>query len=293
MAFEELAQYLVSGLMTGAVYALVALGFNLVYNGTQVINFAQGEFVMLGGMLYYASTQQHGLPIVAGLAIAVAGVGAIAAMFELTVIHQARHATVLGVVLITLAFAILTESVARAIWGVNPLSVPRFSSGPPVEIGDVVITRQAFWVVGSALVVMFVLRWFTTRTDTGLAMQAVSMNRSAAEAVGVPVHRMVLIAFLLAGLLGGVGGVLITPITNVHYLLGLGMAIKGFTAAILGGLGNMTGAVVGGLVLGLIEALGTAYISSGFRDAVPMVVLIALLLVRPTGLLGKGVIERA
>lgn len=293
MSLEQFGQFVVAGVVAGSIYALVALGFNVIFNATEIINFAQGEFVMLGGMFYYAATRNAGLPVVVAIAIAVAGVALIAALLEVTLIRPAAQATVLGLVLVTLAAALLAEAGARTIWGADPLSVPDFTAGPPFDLGGVIITRQAVWVVVSALVVMALLRYFSTRTDTGLAMQAVALNRAAAEAVGISVRRMVLLSFLAAGVLGGIGAVLITPITKVHYELGLAMGIKGFTAAMLGGLGNMTAAVVGGLALGLIESIGAGYVPSGLREAIPMSVLILILLARPTGILGSGAVDRA
>jgi branched-chain amino acid transport system permease protein len=293
MSLEQFGQFVVAGVVAGSIYALVALGFNVIFNATEIINFAQGEFVMLGGMFYYATTRNAGLPVVVAIAIAVAGVALIAALLEVTLIRPAAQATVLGLVLVTLAAALLAEAGARTIWGADPLSVPDFTAGPPFDLGGVIITRQAVWVVVSALVVMALLRYFSTRTDTGLAMQAVALNRAAAEAVGISVRRMVLLSFLAAGVLGGIGAVLITPITKVHYELGLAMGIKGFTAAMLGGLGNMTAAVVGGLALGLIESIGAGYVPSGLREAIPMSVLILILLARPTGILGSGAVDRA
>ena len=292
MSLEQLGQFLVAGVVAGSIYALVALGFNVIFNATEIINFAQGEFVMLGGMFYYAATTTAGLPVPVALAVAVASVALVAALLEVTVIRPAAQATVLGLVLVTLAAALLAEAGARSIWGVNPLSVPGFTPGSPFRAGGVTVTRQALWVVGSTLVVMAALRWFSTRT-TGLAMQAVALNREAAETVGISVRRMVFLSFLIAGLLGGIGAVLITPITKVHYELGLSMGIKGFTAAMLGGLGNMPAAVVGGLTLGLIESTSAGYVPSGLREAIPMAVLVAVLLVRPTGILGTGAVDRA
>jgi branched-chain amino acid transport system permease protein len=292
VSLEQLGQFVVAGIVAGSIYALVALGFNVIFNATEIINFAQGEFVMLGGMFYYAATKSAGLPIVVALLVAVAGVALVAALLEVTVIRPAAQATVLGLVLVTLAAALLAEASARTIWGVNPLSVPNFTPGPPFSAGGVTITRQAVWVVVSTLAVMAALRWFSTRT-TGLAMEAVAVNRDAAETVGISVRRMVFLSFLIAGLLGGIGAVLITPITKVHYELGLSMGIKGFTAAMLGGLGNMPAAVIGGLTLGLVESIAAGYVPSGLREAIPMTVLVLILLVRPTGILGTGAVDRA
>jgi branched-chain amino acid transport system permease protein len=293
VSLEQLGQFVVAGIVAGSIYALVALGFNVIFNATEIINFAQGEFVMLGGMFYYAATSTAGLPLVAALAVAVGGVTLVAALLEVMVIRPAAQATVLGLVLVTLAAALLAEAGARTIWGVNPLSVPSFTPGPPFQAGGVTITRQAVWVVASTLVVMAALRWFSTRTDTGLAMQAAALNREAAATVGISVRRMVFLSFLIAGLLGGIGAVLITPITKVHYELGLSMGIKGFTAAMLGGLGNMPAAVLGGLTLGLVESIAAGYVPSGLREAIPMSVLVLILLLRPTGILGTGAVDRA
>lgn len=287
------AQFAVTGIVTGSIYALVALGFNAVFNATDVVNFAQGEFVMLGGLLSYTGSELLGLPVAAAVVLAVLAVAVIGGLLQLLVVQPAKQATVLGLTLATVAAALFATAMARAAWGVNALNVPAFMPGEAIRTGGVVITAQSIWVVAAALIAMLAMREFQRRSTTGLAMQAVALNRPAAEAVGISVSKMVLLAFVLAGALGGLGGVLLAPITGAAYGIGLGLTIVGFTAAVLGGLGSISGAVVGGLALGMIEALSAGVISSAWQQVVPMALLILILMVRPTGILGTGALSRA
>jgi branched-chain amino acid transport system permease protein len=289
VSLVTLEQLAVSGLVIGCIYALAGLGFNAIFNATGVINFAQGDFLVLGGFFFYAATATWHLSLIPAALVAVAIVTAIGAFVQLAIVlpgrgtgHIGRGASLIGV-------SLLVTALTADVWGVNPLGVREFTPGAPYILGEVVITRQQVWIVGVTVGVVVLLQLFFQRTTAGIAMRAASLNADAARAVGVSVKQMALIAFILAAALGAIGGILITPITSVSYSTGFALTIKGFTAAILGGLGSMYGAVVGGVTLGLIEALSAAYITSGYQSAVPMFVLILVFMLRPGGILNTTV----
>lgn len=286
LTLEQLA---VSGVVVGCVYALVALGFNAIFNATGIINFAQGEFVLLGGFLFYAATTSFELPLIPAIMVALAIIAVVGAAIQLAVVRPSRGAGHIGRGASLIGVSLLVVAVTGAIWGVNPLPVREFTPSAPIILGGVVITRQQIWIVGITLVVVLLLQLFFQRTTAGIGMRAASLNPDAARAVGVSVQRMALLAFVLAAVLGGIGGVLLTPLTGVSSTAGLTFTLKGFSAAILGGFGNMTGAVIGGITLGLIESLSAAYITSGYQAAVPLIVLILVFMIRPGGILGVSI----
>lgn len=287
--FGTLGQLAVSGVAVGCVYALVALGFNAIFNATGIVNFAQGNLVLWGGFLFYAGTQTMKLPLVASALIALAGVALIGAVVQLGVVRPARGTGHIGRGASLIGVALLSEALTAMIWGVDALPVPEFTPGVPFSLGSVVITRQQIWIVAVTVIVVLCLQLFFRRTTAGIAMRAASLNPGAARGVGISVERMALLAFVLAAVLGGIGGILITPLTGVSVIGGFSFTLKGFTAAVLGGLGDMFGAILGGIVLGLIESLSAAFISSGYQPAVSMAVLILAFLLRPGGILGVAV----
>lgn len=284
-----LEQLAVSGLVIGCIYALAGLGFNAIFNATGIINFAQGDFLVLGGFFFYAGSATFHLPLIPAVLFSLVIVSAIGAFVQLAIVRPGRGSGHIGRGASLIGVSLLVTAVTADVWGVNPLPVREFTPGKPYFLGEVVITRQQVWIVGVTLVVVIALQLFFQRTTAGIAMRAASLNPDAARGVGVSVQRMALFAFILAAALGSIGGILITPLTSVSYNTGFALTIKGFTAAILGGLGSMYGAVVGGVTLGLIESLSAAYITSGYQQAVPMAVLILVFLLRPGGILGTSV----
>ncbi|MBU1274780.1 MAG: branched-chain amino acid ABC transporter permease [Proteobacteria bacterium] len=283
---DQLAQYVVSGLTTGAVYALVALGFCLIYNATRVVNFAQGDFLSLGGLMAYSFLGGAGLPMVLAFPLAVASVALVGALLERLAIRPARSRQVMVLIFITIAASILMRGVFKHLWGKQALALPPLSPETPMHLLGATFTPQNLWVLGITLVAIVALVWFFNRTLTGKAMRATAINLSAAALMGIDAHRMTMYSFALAGALGALAGVLITPITSLSYEVGVIMGLKGFAAAVLGGYGSFLGAVVGGLALGLIESLAAGLISSVYKDAVAFVVLLLVLFLRPGGLLG-------
>jgi branched-chain amino acid transport system permease protein len=284
---EQILQFVVSGVTVGSIYGLVALGFTLVFNATGIINFAQGQFVMLGGLLATTFANTLHWPLPAAVVTAILLTAAIGAGIEIVAIHPMRNRPVFTLIMITLGVAIILETAALLLWGHDPIFLPSFSGDQPLPFFGATLQPQMLWVLGVAVLAMGALQLFYRHTMVGQAMLACSINADAAAAMGIDPRRMVLLAFVLAAGLGAIGGVLIAPITSTSYQVGLLMALKGFAAGIVGGMGNSLGAVIGGLALGLVESLGTGMVSSGYKDGIALGVLVVFLILRPQGLLGE------
>jgi len=281
-------QYAVSGLTIGVIYALVAIGYNIIYNVTEIINFAQGEFVMLGGLFAVFFVESLHLPIILAFAAAVGMVGLVGLCMDRFIIRRARNASVLSLIIITISVSILLKGVAMFGWGKDPYSLPAFSSGSPIIFRGAAIQPQALWVIAVSALVVIALTFFFHRSVYGKAMLACADNPNAARMVGIPVHRMVLLSFVLSAAIGAVAGVVITPISLMEYDRGALLGLKGFGAAVLGGLGNFFGALVAGVILGLAESFCAGYLSSGYKDAVALTLLLLALFFKPEGLFGSS-----
>ena len=287
----QLLQYVFSGLTVGAIYALVALGFAIIYNASRVINFAQGEFVMIGGMAA-AVFVDAGLPLPLSILAAV-GLGMLVGLLlEKLAVEPARAAPVATLIIITIGASILLRGLAALVWDKKIHPLPAFSGEAPLMIGGATLLPQTLWVLGTTLAAVAALWWFFNRTLSGKAMLAVSHNRLAATLVGISVRRVLLVSFGLSAALGALAGVLIAPISFTAWDVGVMLGLKGFAAAMLGGIGSGPGAIAGGLALGLIEALGAGYLSSAYKDVFAFVVLFAALVFLPNGLAGRGAAER-
>lgn len=287
----ELLQFLVSGLTVGAVYALVALGFTLIYNASDVVNFAQGEFVMLGGMVtVFAVAAGVPLPLAALLAILVAV--AVGLILHRLAIEPARGASAVTLIIITIGASIFLRGVAQIVFDKRFHQLPAFSGNDPIPIAGAAILPQSFWVIGGALLVFAGLFLFLERTLLGKAVLATAANRLAARLVGVDTSFVLALSFGLSAAIGAFAGILITPITLTSFDVGTLLALKGFAAAMLGGMGSPLGAVVGGLILGLLESFAAGTISSAYKDAVAFLVILAVLFAMPQGLFGRRSVER-
>jgi branched-chain amino acid transport system permease protein len=278
-------QYVAAGLTAGSIYALVALGFSIVFNASKVINFAQGEFVMIGGMAA-ASLNAAGAPLLLAIPAAIVIAATVGLLLEKLTIERARRADVTTLIIITIGASIFLRGVAQLVWGKGIRSLPALTGERPIELGGATILPQSLWILGATLVIVAALSWFFGRTRLGRAMLATSHNRLAAQLVGIDVRLVLFASFGLAAGLGAVAGVLIAPIAFTSYEAGVMLGLKGFAAAILGGLGNFHAAIIGGLALGLLESLGAGFVSSAYKDAISFVVILAVLFVRPDGLLG-------
>ena len=287
----ELMQFLLSGLTVGAVYALVALGFTIIYNASDVVNFAQGEFVMLGGMITVFAFEA-GLPLPLAALIAIALTAAIGVALNKLAIEPARGAPVVSLIIITIGASIFIRGVTQLVFDKQLHRFPAFTGDEPIRILAATILPQSLWVIAGAVVVFVGLWLFFTRTLTGKAVLATANNRLAARLVGINTNFIMTLSFALSAAIGAVAGVLVTPITLTSYDIGIALALKGFAAAMLGGMGNPFGALVGGLVVGLIEALTAGYISSTYKDAAAFIVILAVLFVMPSGLFGRATVNR-
>jgi len=276
----------------GACYGLVAVGFNIIFNATGAVNFAQGEFAMLGGMLGAALLRATGLPLPLVIIVTVLAVTAVGVLVERLAINPARGADILNVIIITIGVSILIKGLVMVSLGKNAAGLPAFTGEKPIWLFGAAVLPQALWVVGVALAVVGLLHAFFTRTLVGKAMQAVAIDREAARLVGIRVGRMVMLSFAVSATVGAVAGIIITPMTLTIYDAGTMLGLKGFAAAVAGGLGNTFGGIAGGLVLGLLEALGGGLIASALKDVLAFALLLVLLFFRPRGLFGRAESDR-
>lgn len=287
MTPELLIQYIFSGITTGSIYAIVAIGFNIIYNTTGIINFAQGEFVMLGGMIAITLSPLMPLPLAIVLAVAITAV--LGGAIEMTFIRWLRGPSVLRMIMITIGLSILIRESALMIWDEKVRSLPFFTGNEvsSIRILGAYISPQVLWVLGISTGIVLLLTFFFGKTLTGRSMRACSANRTAAMLCGVDVKNMVTLSFVISAAIGALAGCVVSPITQTHYDSGAPLAIKGFTVAIVGGLGNSTAAVVGGLLLGLLEAFSISILPMAYKDVVAIVLLLGVLFFKPSGILGN------
>jgi len=285
-------QFIISGLTTGSTYALVAIGFSIIYSATGIVNFAQGEFVMLGGMTMVTLFAVMKLPMALSFVLTVCAVAGIGLLLEWGPIRHAKSKEILVLVMITIGASIFIKGLSMMFWGKNPKTLPPFSGETPLLLFGAVIMPQSLWILGITVAVVTGLNYFFKGTLVGKAMRAVAASRRSAALTGIHVDRMIFLSFALSGALGAVAGIILTPMTTMSYDAGIMMGLKGFSAAILGGYGSMPGAVVGGFLLGVLESLGAGLISSEYKDVLAFVVLLGVLFCKPSGVLGRGTLRR-
>ena len=283
-----LGNIIIGGLITGSIYALLAVGYSLVFSVSGALNLAQGAFVALGALVMYSFMNSAHLPIVAAFLASLCVVGAAVGIIEWVVIRRAvtriSHAS-----LLMMMGGLLTafEGAAYLIWGANPFAFNQFSGAQPVNLGQLSIPTQGFWVIGAMLASVVALSWLLSRSRWGRGLRATSENMTAARLMGVPVDRMILLSFVAAAVLGVIGGAVIAPLTSLDYTSMASYTNEGLIAVSLGGLGSVYGALAGGLVLGVVEAVVSGYVSSLFSTAISLIVLIGVIFLRPQGLLGR------
>lgn len=285
-------QYLFAGVSYGIIYAIVAIGFNIIYNTTGIINFAQGEFVMLGGMI---SISLHAfLPLPLAIALAVLITMLIGALIEMVFIRWIDQPSVLRMIIITIGISILIREAALHIWGEGVRALPYFvgTAVTSVSILGTRVSPQVLFVVGVCSIMVFCLNFFFKFTSLGREMRACAANRRAAILCGINAKNMVTFSFMLSAGIGALAGAVMSPITYTQFDNGTGLAIKGFTVAILGGLGNTVAAVAAGLLLGIIEAFSVSVLPLAFQDAVSIAILLVILFIRPHGLFGNSAAAR-
>jgi branched-chain amino acid transport system permease protein len=285
-----LAQTVVNGLSVGCIYGLIAIGFCVIYNASGIVNFAQGAFVMLGGMVTFGLQTKFGLPLAVAAAVAVIAVAALGVVIERLVVRPLwdRDATMFVMILATLAAQIVIERATLIIAGDQPRSLPAFTDLPPVRIAGVAIGYQILWIIGTSLMLVGLLALFFRRTLVGRAMRACAINREAAALQGIPVSRMLALSFALSAALGAIAGILLTPTQYTAFNVGTPFAISGFIAAIVGGFGRPFGAFLGGIALGLAQALAVFALGAGLKNVAALSILLVFLFLRPSGILGEA-----
>jgi branched-chain amino acid transport system permease protein len=287
----QFLQFVFSGVTSGATYALAALGFSIIYNASGIINFAQGEFMMIGGMaaVFLAAA---GIPLPLAIALAICIVALTGFLVEKLMIEPARDAEVVSIIIITIGISMILRGLVEVFLGKANHALPHFSGDRPLSAFGATILPQSLWVLGVSTLLVVILGFFFGRTRTGKAMLAAAYNRLAAQLMGVNTSFVLLLSFILSATIGAAGGILIAPIATTSYDTGLMLGLKGFVAATLGGLGNGLGAVFGGLFLGLFEAMTAGYISSAYKDAAPFILILIILAFRPQGLFGAKQTDR-
>lgn len=286
ISYDILLQAVIAGLANGALYAFVGLGIGFIYRSTGIINLAQGEMTMLGAMLT-AVLAAAGWPVALAMLAAVLTCGVVSGLFYLLVIWPAAKATMSQLVILTLGLSVLLRGVVTALWGSEPLRVPPLTGDVPVRIGHISVLPQELWLVVALAGLAGGCMLFFKRTKWGLALRAGAANAIGSMCVGIDHKRLAFIAFLLAGVLGGAGGAVWAPIAYAHVDIGTGIVLKGFAAAVIGGLATPAGPILGAAILGLFESLTAGYVSSAYRDAIVFAMLLLVLVVKPEGLLGK------
>jgi branched-chain amino acid transport system permease protein len=289
---HQIVQYLLSGLSTGAIYSLIGLGFAIIYNATGIINFAQGEFVMLGGMLTYFFFSVAKLSLIVSMVLAVMISTAVGILFERLAIRPVKKPTPLNLVIITIGGSIFIRGVAMLVWGKDTHTIPMFSGTEPLFLWGATILPQHIWIFAITLLIIVINKVYFYYSISGKAMRACSYNRNAASLVGIDVRRMVLFAFAISSAMGSVAGMIAAPLTMTSYDVGIMLGLKGFCAAIIGGMSTGIGTVLGGLMLGVLESLGAGLLSSGYKDAIAFIILLLILFVRPQGIFKKAESER-
>lgn len=275
-----------TGLTIGSIYAIVALGFVTIYSVTKIINLAQGEFVMMGGMLMITLVGME-IPYWTAFVLTIILVTIIGWLLELIIFRRVKDADPISLIILTIGVAILIRGLASIGWGKESFRLDPFTSHAPLKVMNATINYQSIWVMVIMLAVVALLYVMMERTVLGKAFRGTSDNPVAARLMGISPVKMATLAFMLSGGLGALAGVAIAPIMFPSYDVGVMLGIKGFSAAIFGGLGSAPGAVLGGLVIGLVESLGGGYISSGLKDALTFSFILLLLLIRPSGIMGE------
>jgi branched-chain amino acid transport system permease protein len=279
-------QLLVTGVTMGSIYALIALGYVTIYRTSRVVNLAQGAFVMFGAFFTYSFFSELGLPYWLSAILGIVCVAIVGVVMYLLVIRPLIKVSLVSIILATIALSILFENLALVRYGGYGKTLPAFTGDQAVFVGGVAVFRQSLWVIGLMIVVLLGLYLLANYTRVGKQMTATANDPGAASLSGVNTGRMIVLAFMISAAIGALGGIGITPINQTSYLSGGIYALSGFVAAVLGGWGSSTGAVVGGLALGIIQSLVTGFLPAGYQDAIAYALLILVLYFRPSGLLG-------
>jgi branched-chain amino acid transport system permease protein len=287
MSFSAFLQFVFSGLTSGAVYAFVALAFSVTFSSSGIVNFAQGQFVMLGGMVAASLHAGFDVPVLPAMMLGVAAAGIAGLVMGAGFILPMLRLGEFTLILITLGLSIVFEAVALIVWGTDPLALSSLIDAEPLRVGGASLTIDSVIIIAMIFVTLTGYQLFARFTRWGRAMRATSIDPSVAASLGVNVSLTIVLAFVLSAVFGGLAGVLLTPLISTGAQTGLLMTLKGFTAAVLGGMGSPIGSVAGGFLLGMIEAMTTGFISSTYQNAIALTLLILFLMVRPEGLFTK------
>jgi len=283
----SLWQYVLAGVVVGAIYALIAAGFVLIYQVTGLINFAQGEFAMIGAMTA-ASLNAAGLPVALAAVIAIAVAAIVGGLCYLLAIRPANKSTGVTLIFITLGLDVAIRGAGLFVWGTNPYSLPAFTAGRAITIFGGVLPPQAIWVLLADVLVFAALYVFFRHTYAGTAVRAAVASPAIASTFGIPLRRFAFWSFVVAAAIGGLGGVVIAPITSGTYDMGLALGLAGFVGAVLGGLESLPGALIGGFTLGIVEKVSGGLLSTGWEEGIGFLILVLVLVLRPQGLLGRA-----
>jgi branched-chain amino acid transport system permease protein len=288
---EILASQVVSGLATGCVYALVALGFVLIFKATDVVNFAQGEFVMASGFISYTLLIWYGLPYWLVFCVTILLSGLTGVVLERVVVRPIMSAPIFSIVIATIGASTVMRSAAGIVYGYDVLPLPTMFSKDPIHLGILTFTVMDVGVIGCSLVIMLALYLFFKWTKTGMAMRATAQSQTAAQLMGVSVKHIFSLTWAISAGIGGIAGVLIAPIIYLDPNLGI-IGVKAFAAAILGGFGSIPGAIIGGMLLGILENLSGYFFNAGIKQVSTYILLILVLIVRPSGLFGAVALKK-
>jgi len=285
---DTLAQQMVGGLAFGMVYGLVALGFTMIIRALDLVNFAHGETMMIGGLVGFSLVVGLGLPFVVTFVLATLAAGAFGALSGVLIFQplRSRGSPIVNMMIATIGLSILLQNVARVVWGSRAQEYPPVYGTGTFDVAGILIPPYVPWIVAVGVVLMGALQVFFYRTTTGIAMRGASEDPNAARLMGINPNLMILYTLAISGALGGSAGVLVAPIIFASFDMGIVIGIKAFAAATIGGLGSLSGAIVGGLIVGVVETVGAATVDSAYKDAFAYGLLILVLLVRPRGLFG-------
>lgn len=285
--------YLINGISLGSVYAIIALGYTMVYGIAKMLNFAHGDVIMISGYVCFCTTSYLGLPIPVAIILAIIVCTVLGIVIEKLAYKPLRGATSLAVLITAIGVSYFLQNIALLIWTSNTKAFPDMVNLPPVVIGGVQISATSIVTIVACIVIMVCLTYFTNKTKMGKAMRAVSEDKGAAQLMGINVNGTISLTFAIGSGLAAIAGVLLfTAYPTLMPTSGSMPGIKAFTAAVFGGIGSIPGAMIGGILLGLIEIFGKAYISNQLSDAIVFAVLIIVLVIKPTGLLGKKIVEK-
>ena len=281
----EFFSFIISGVTVGFIYALVGMGFTVIYNSSGIINFSQGEFVMAGGMSM-VFLLKLGLPLGISFILAIM-ITSLIGIVLYKLISFSKDSSQISLIILTLGFAIFLRGLAEVIFDKELHTMPSLVGDKTIDIANTVVSYQAILIIITSIIIVISLYLFFKKTKTGQAMVATSLDKDAAKLMGININKILMLNFVISATIASIGGILLTPITSTNYEVGIMLGLKGFSAAIIGGLGNPFGAVAGGLVLGILESLIAGYISSEYKDAVAFIVLLAILFFMPNGLFGN------